>query len=125
MNDVLKGILIGVVSILIASGIIYVITKQFVWNAAPPLWVWLAITIVLAVLVYVTMWDVRKYPVLTILSEFTEGNIFGKTNKGKKRLYNAFGYEATDIRTKNPLSEMKNEHTSGHEIPEDTINLFV
>ena len=32
MKDTIKGIIIGVVSSLIASGIIYGITEKFLWN---------------------------------------------------------------------------------------------
>lgn len=133
MNDTLKGILIGVVSSLIASGIIYAITKQFVWNATLPLWVWLAISILLVVLVYVIKWGVRKYRVRVFISEFNEGS-FGdsydyiwKYKRSKDDRNSAYGYEATDIRTKKPLSEMNNEHvhTFGYEIPETTIKMLI
>ena len=37
MKDTIKGIIIGVVSSLIASGIIYGITEKFLWNIQLPL----------------------------------------------------------------------------------------
>ena len=36
MKDTIKGIIIGVVSSLIASGIIYGITEKFLWNSITP-----------------------------------------------------------------------------------------
>lgn len=47
MKDTIKGIIIGVVSSLIASGIIYGITEKFLWNIQLPLWGWLVLTLVI------------------------------------------------------------------------------
>ena len=45
MKDTIKGIIIGVVSSLIASGIIYGTTEKFLWNIQLPLWGWLVLEI--------------------------------------------------------------------------------
>ena len=47
MKDTIKGIIIGVVSSLIASGIIYGITERFLWNIQLPLWSWLALSLII------------------------------------------------------------------------------
>ena len=73
------------------------------------------------------------FQVRKIISEFTEsafGDSFVYTWKYKKSSngrYSVYGYEPIEIRTKKSLSEMNNErvHTCGHEVPEDTIKLFI
>lgn len=133
MNDTLKGIIIGVISSLIASGIIYAITESFVWNFPLPLWIWLCISLGIFVLLDAIRKIVICHKVKVFMSEFTEG-AFGdsyvytwKYKRCRKGQYSAYGYEATDIRTKIPLSEMNNERTftPGHEIPETTIKMII
>jgi len=133
MNDTLKGIVIGVVSGLISSGIFYALTKQFLWNVSLPLWVWLSITAGTFFLIYVIKAIVRKWRIYNFISEFTEcsfGDSYVYTwsyKRSKHGRYRAFGYEATNIRTKTPLSEMNNSRviTCGHEVPEETIKMFI
>lgn len=133
MNDTLKGILIGIVSGLITSGIVYAITEQFIWNMSLPLWIWLAFTSGLALLIYLVRVAVREYRIYNLISEFTEGR-FGDSyeytwrfKRSKYGIYRAYGYEATDIHTKRPLAEMNNERvvTFGHEVPEETIKMIL
>lgn len=47
MKDTIKGIIIGVVSSLIASGIVYGITEKSLWNIQLPLWGWLALSLII------------------------------------------------------------------------------
>ena len=73
MNDTLKGIIIGVISSLIASGIIYAITESFVWNFPLPLWIWLCISLGIFVLLDAIRKIVICHKVKVFMSEFTEG----------------------------------------------------
>lgn len=133
MNDTFKGIIIGVISSLIASGIIYAIAESFVWEFLLPLWIWLCISLGILVLIYAIRKIVICYKVKNFISEYTEG-AFGdsyiytwKYKRTRKGQYSAYGYEATDIRTKKPLAEMNNDRTItlGHEIPEETIKMII
>ncbi len=133
MNDTVKGIIIGVVSGLITSGIVYTITKQFIWELSFPLWMWLIVTSGIVALIYLARIVIRKYRVYNLVSEFNEG-VLGDSfvytwryKRSKNGFYSAYGYEATDIHTKKPLDEMNNDrvHTCGHEVPEETIKMFI
>ena len=133
MNDTFKGIIIGVIISLIASGIIYAITESFVWNFTLPLWIWLCISLSIFLLTYTIRKVVICCKVKNFISEFTEGS-FGnsyvytwKYKRCRKGEYSAYGYEATDIHTKKPLAEMNNDRTItlGHEIPEETIKMII
>lgn len=133
MNDTIKGIIIGIVSSLIASGIMYFITKQLLWNLALPIWLWLVISLGIVLLIYIIRIAIREYRVYNLITEFTEGR-FGDSfvytwryKRSKNGFYSAYGYEATDIHTKKPLDEMNNDrvHTCGHEVPEETIKMFI
>lgn len=133
MNDTLKGIIIGVVSGLISSGIFYALTKQFLWNVSLPLWVWLSITAGTLLLIFAIKAIIRKWRIYNFISEFTEysfGDSYVYTwnyKRSKHGRYRAFGYEATNIRTKTPLGEMNNCGiiTFGHEVPEETIKMYI
>ena len=128
MYDTTKGILIGVVSSLIATGIVFAIT--FVWNISVPVWMWLSITVgVVLLLCFIKHLIVRRR-INLIISEYTEG-AFGnsyvyiwKYRKSRKGLYSAYGYEATEICLKNSLSDNR-IITIGHEVPEETIKLYI
>lgn len=78
MNDTFKGIIIGVISSLIASGIIYAITESFVWNFTLPLWIWLCISLSIFLLTYTIRKVVICCKVKNFISEFTEGS-FGNS----------------------------------------------
>lgn len=129
MNDTFKGIIIGVISSLIASGIIYAITESFVWEFPLPLWIWLCISLGIFVLIYAIRRIVICYKVKNFISEYTEG-AFGdsyvytwKYKRTRKGQYSAYGYEATDIRTKTPIAELN--FIPGHEVPETTIKMII
>lgn len=133
MNDTVKGIIIGIISGLITSGIVYAITEKFIWNVSMPLWIWLAITAGIAFVIYITRIIITEYRVYNFISEFTEGR-FGdsyeytwKFKRSKYGVYKAYGYEATEIRLKKSLAEMNNEkvNTFGHEVPEETIKMIL
>lgn len=127
----LKNIILGITASLITSCITSTLTK--IWDIQLPLWMSLIALVGVLVLGYATHYIILWYRVKKIISEFTEsafGDSFIYTWKYKKSSngrYSAYGYEPTEIRTKKPLSEMNNErvYTFGHEIPEDTIKLFI
>ena len=75
MNDTFKGIIIGVISSLIASGIIYAITESFVWNFSLPLWIWLCISLGIFVLIYAIRRIVICYKVKNFISRVSWENI--------------------------------------------------
>lgn len=132
MNNTIKGILIGVVSSLIATGIVYAIT--IVWNISVPVWTWLCITIgVVFLLCFIRHLIVRRR-INHIISEYTEG-AFGnsyvytwKYKKSRKGFYSAYGYEATEIHKKAYESNENSEILTirqRQEVPEETIKLYV
>ena len=98
-----------------------------------PLWSWLLITIGIIFVHDIIYYLIKRHHVKEIINEFTEcsfGDSFVYTwnyKRTKDGRYSAYGYEATNIRTKIPLAEMNNEtvHTCGHEVPENTIKLFI
>lgn len=44
-KETIKGIIIGIISSLIASGIFYTITEKWLWNYKFPIWLWLSVTV--------------------------------------------------------------------------------
>ncbi len=133
MKDMFKGIVIGVISSLITSGIIYAITESFVWNFLLPLWIWLCISLAVFIIMHIIRKIIICHKVKNFISEFTEssfGDSYVYTWKYKccrKGQYSAYGYEATDIRTKTSLTELKDKKNfiSGHEIPESIIKMII
>ena len=71
---IIKGF-IGVVSSLIASGIKYSFTKEWLWNYNLPLWIWLSITIGIYLIYKLTLYIIFKWKLNNILSEYKEGVI--------------------------------------------------
>lgn len=133
MNETLKGFFIGVISSLVASGLIYAITESFMWDFHLPLWIWLCISLGILVLIYVIRKIIICHKVTNFISEFTE-SAFGdsyvytwKYKRNRQGQYSAYGYEATDIRTKTPLAELRDEKKffPGHEVPETTIKMII
>ena len=126
-----KDIIIGVIGGLITFCITSTLTE--IWDIQLPLWIWSIVLVGALILGYAIHYMILRCRVKRIISEFTEsafGNSFVYTWKYKKSSngrYSAYGYEPTEIRTKKLLSEMNNErvHTCGHEVPEDTIKLFI
>lgn len=126
-----KDIIIGVIGGLITFCITLTLTET--WDIQLPLWIWLIVLVGVLVLSYAIHYMILRNRIKKIISQFTEstfGDSFVYTWKYKKSsngYYSAYGYEPTEIRTKKSLSEMNNErvYTCGHEVPEDTIKLFI
>ena len=129
MKDIFKG----VISSLTATVVIYVINKGYVWDFSFPLWIWLCISVGVLAVIYIVQKIILWFKVRKLISEFTEatfGDSYVYTWKYKRcgnGRYSAYGYEATDIRTKKPLAEMNNEKTltCGHEVPEEKIKMII
>lgn len=133
MKDTIKGIIIGVVSSLIASGIVYGITEKSLWNIQLPLWGWLALSLIIFFAFYLIKHLILLHKIRDIISEYTEG-AFGDSyvytwefKRNRKGQYSVYGYEATKIALKKPLAELNNEHafTFGHEVPEYIIKMMI
>ena len=131
--NTLKRILYEVGICVIGTYIYSLVSNQSFWEIQLPLWFWLTIIIVLTVLFYVVDYIITQYRVKRLVTDFTEcafGDSYVYTWKYKRTYtgrYNAYGYEATDIHTKTPLSEMNNgkRFICGHEVPEETIKMFI
>ena len=117
--NTLKRILYEVGVCAIGTYVYSLVSNQSFWKIQLPLWMWLTIFVVLTV--------------KRLITDFTEcvfGDSYVYTWKYKRTYtgrYNAYGYEATDIHTKIPLSEMNNgkRFVCGHEVPEETIKMFI
>jgi hypothetical protein len=120
-----KSIVTGVVSSLVASGIFYVLTKRMIWTLQLPLWLWLLLSCVVVFLfvfiAIITKWK-RIHNAIDEYKEGCFGNSYDYTWKFRKSdgPYSAYGYEAYEIKKKQPLNELNNEHTItfGHEVNE-------
>ena len=131
MNNTVRTIAIGTVSGLIASGILKLIS--IIWEIKLQSWLWFAITAGTVILLLVIWLVIRKCRIHKLISEFNEcslGDSYVYTwdyKRSRKGRYSAYGYEATNIRTKVPLSVMNhdNVYTFGHEVPEETIKIFI
>ena len=126
-KDIILGVIGGLITFCITSAL------SEIWDIQLPLWIWLIVLVGVLVLGYVIHYMILGNRVKKIISEFTEG-AFGdsfvytwKYKKSPNGRYSAYGYEPTEIRTKKSLSEMNNErvYTCGHEVPEDTIKIFI
>ncbi|MEY8590341.1 hypothetical protein AALK14_02675 [Butyricimonas hominis] len=133
MKETIKGIIIGIISSITASGVIYAITERFLWNIRLPLWIWLIVSVGLYLIIRLIKYLVLLYKVRNVVSEYTEG-CFGNSytymwefKKCKNGQYSVYGYEPTKIMLKKPLSELNNGniYTYGHEVPENTIKLII
>ena len=69
----IKGLVIGVIGSLIASGIIYFFTKEWLWNYKIPVWIWLAASSVAYLVYRIIRWIIFKKRLKDILSEYKEG----------------------------------------------------
>lgn len=127
-----KGILTGVVSSLIATGIFWFLTEKLLWCLSLPLWIWLIVTLFIANVFFMVCFIVRKHRISHAISEYKEGT-FGDSyeytweyRKGNGPL-SVYGYEPYQIRTKRLLAELNNEHTItlGHEVSEENIKRII
>ncbi len=129
----MKEMFKGVISSLIATGMIYAINKVCELDFSYPLWIWLSISVGILVIIYIVQKIVICYKAKNFMLKFTEGS-FGdsyiytwKYKRNRQGQYSAYGYEATDIRTKTPLNELqdKKKFILGHEAPESTIKMII
>ena len=97
------------------------------------MWIWLCVSFVIFILIYIVRLVVVWCKVRNFILEFTEAS-FGDSyvytweyKRSRKGQYSAYGYEATNIRTKKLFTEMNNDRTItfGHEIPEETIKMLI
>lgn len=71
----IKGIIIGVIGSLIASGIVYSFTKKWLWNYNIPVWIWLIISFTAYLMYIIIRYLIFKKRLNNIISEYKEGCI--------------------------------------------------
>lgn len=133
-KETIKGIIIGVISSLIASGLIYFFTKEWIWNYNIPLWICLVLTILVYLLFKLTGYLRFKHRLQHILSEYREGYI-GNTYpytwefRKSKGEYNVYGYEPYQIRIKDETKERLSQPNvyvfDGHDVPEVALKRYI
>lgn len=129
----LKEIGISVIAGLVVECLSRLLFNKSLLSIQVPLWCWLVISIGIVFLYCIIHHLIQQHRIKEIVNEFTEctfGDSYVYTwdyKRTKHGRYSAFGYEATNVRTKKPLAEMNNErvHTCGHEVPEETVKLFI
>lgn len=130
----IKGLVIGVIGSLIASGIIYFFTKEWLWNYKIPVWIWLAASAVVYLVYIIIRWIILKKRLEGILSEYKEGRVgdsFPYTWEYKKSNgpFSAYGYEPYNIRikdeTKESLSQPNTYVFSGHRLSENALKRYI
>lgn len=127
-----KSILTGVVSSLIAAGICWFTSEKLLWCLSIPLWMWLIVTLIVAIVIILVCSIVKKHRITQAISEYKEGT-FGDSYeytweyRKSNGPYSVYGYEPYQIRTKRPVAELNNEHTItyGHEVFEDNIKRII
>lgn len=132
-KETIKGIIIGVISSLIASGILYSITEKWLWNYNLPVWLWLSVTVVVYLTYNLSKYLIFKRKLNNLLSEFKEGYMgdsFPYTWEYKKSNspYSVYGYEPYNIKIKDETKEKMskpNTYVCGHDISEDTLKRFI
>ncbi len=129
----IKGLVIGVIGSLIASGIIYFFTKEWLWNYKIPVWIWLAASSVAYLGYRIIQWIIFKKRLKDILSEYKEG-VLGDSfpytweYKRSKGPYSVYGYEPYNIKIKDETKEKlskPNTYVCGHDVPEDALKRFI
>lgn len=129
----IKGLVIGVIGSLIASGIIYFFTKEWLWNYKIPVWIWLAASAVAYLVYRIIRWIILKKRLKDILSEYKEG-VLGDSfpytweYKRSKGPYSVYGYEPYNIKIKDETKEKlskPNTYVCGHDVPEDALKRFI
>lgn len=132
-KETIKGIIIGIISSLIASGIIYFCTKEWLWNYHIPIWIWLTISVAVYGLYEGISYLKHVRRLKGILSEFKEcaiGDSFPYTWEYKKGNgpYSVYGYEPYNIKIKEETKEKMskpNTYVCGHDVSEDTLKRFI
>lgn len=129
----IKGLVIGVIGSLIASGIIYFFTKEWLWNYKIPVWIWLTASFVVYLVYRIIQWIIFKKRLKDIMSEYKEG-VLGDSfpytwgYKKSKGPYSVYGYEPYNIKIKDETKEKlskPNTYVCGHDVPEDTLKRFI
>ncbi len=130
----IKGIIIGVIGSLIASGIVYSFTKKWLWNYNIPVWIWLIILFTAYLMYIIIRYLIFKKRLNNIISEYKEGCIgdsFPYTWEYKKSNspYSVYGYEPYNIRIKDETKELLSQQNayvfSGHKVSEDTLKRYI
>ena len=132
-KETIKGIVIGVISSLIASGIIYFFTKEWLWNYNLPLWIWLSITVGIYLIYKLTQYIIFKWRLDNIISEYKEGTIgdsfpYTWEYKKSKGPYSIYGYEPYNIKIKEETKESlskPNTYVCGHDVREEALKRFI
>ena len=118
---------------LIASGIIYFFTKEWLWNYKIPVWIWLTASSVVYLVYRIIQWIIFKKRLKDIMSEYKEG-VLGDSfpytwgYKKSKGPYSVYGYEPYNIKIKDETKEKlskPNTYVCGHDVPEDTLKRFI
>lgn len=129
----IKGLVIGVIGSLIASGIIYFFTKEWLWNYKIPVWIWLTASSVVYLVYRIIQWIIFKKRLKDIMSEYKEG-VLGDSfpytwgYKKSKGPYSVYGYEPYNIKIKDETKEKlskPNTYVCGHDVPEDALKRFI
>ncbi|MDE5877342.1 MAG: hypothetical protein K2H47_07605 [Muribaculaceae bacterium] len=133
-KETIKGIIIGVISSLIASGILYSITEKWLWNYNFPVWLWLTVTVGIYLIYKLIKYLIFRRRLNDILSEFKEGYMgdsfpYTWEYKKSKGLYSVYGYEPYNFKlteeTKVMLSEPNAYIFSGHHVPEYVLKRYI
>ncbi len=132
-KETIKGIIFGVISSLIASGILYSITEKWLWNYNIPVWLWLSVIVVVYLTYKLSKYLIFKRRLNNILSEFKEGGMgdsFPYTWEYKKSNgpYSIYGYEPYNIKIKDETKEKlskPNTYVSGHDVPEEALKRYI
>ncbi|WP_298071814.1 hypothetical protein [uncultured Bacteroides sp.] len=132
-KETIKGVIIGVISSLIASGIFYPITKKWLWNYNCPVWLWLSVTVGVCLIYKLIKCLIFRRRLNDILSEYKEG-VFGDsfpyTWEYKKSYgpYSVYGYEPYNIKIKEETKEKRSKpdiYLFGHDVPEDALKRYI
>lgn len=132
-KETIKGIIIGVISSLIASGILYSITEKWLWNYNLPAWLCLLVIVVVYLIYRLSRYLNFKRRLNNFLSEFKEGYLgdsFPYTWEYKKSNspYSVYGYEPYNIKIKFETKEQiskPNTYVCGHDVSEEALKRFI
>lgn len=133
-KETIKGIIIGVISSLIASGILYSITEKWLWNYNFPVWLWLTVTVGIYLIYKLIKYLIFRRRLNDILSEFKEGYMgdsfpYTWEYKKSKGPYSVYGYEPYNIKIKDETKEqLSNPNTfgvCGHAVPEYALKRYI
>lgn len=132
-KDIVRSFISGIFSSLIASGIIYFFTKEWLWNYNLPLWIWLSITVGIYLIYKLILYIIFKSRLNNIISEYKEGTIgdsfpYTWEYKKSKGPYSIYGYEPYNIKIKEETKESlskSNTYVRGHDVREEALKRFI